>query len=134
MARVAFASDDGTAIAAHTGRCACFVIYNVADGQAPRVESRANTFTTHAQEGCAGPHAPGPPAGHHSHASLLDALADCQVLVTRGLGPRLLADLGARGIDVCVCNADGVEDAARLFAAGQLRRARPTDACGRSHR
>jgi len=125
--RIAIASDDGQIIASHTGQCRSFVIFDIDQQSATRVEHRANTFTGHARGECDGAHEHG--AGHHSHGPLVEAISDCRVLVTRGLGPRLVADLAAHGIDAYVCQAERVEDAARLFAQGQLPRAAGTGCC-----
>jgi predicted Fe-Mo cluster-binding NifX family protein len=125
--RIAIASDDGAAVAAHTGRCRGFVIYEVSGHTAVHVEHRVNTFTAHARGECSG----SPEAGdqHHSHGPLIDALNDCGVLITRGLGPRLIADLGERGIESYVCNTELVEDAARQFVQGRLARAAGVGRC-----
>jgi predicted Fe-Mo cluster-binding NifX family protein len=53
---------------------------------------------------------------------LLAALDDCDVLVSRGMGRRLLADLEARGIEPYACAVEGVDEAASLLAAGKLPR------------
>jgi len=127
--RIAIASDDGKTIAAHTGRCACLVVFEVAGGAARWVECRPNTFTDHARGQCTGdPHAARAPA-HHSHAPLVNALADCCALVTRGLGRRLVDDLARVGIEVVVTSATRVEDAAADFAAGRLNRIDGTGCC-----
>ena len=127
--RIAIATEDSSTVAAHTGRCAAFAIFDIADGKAMRLEDRPNTFTGHARgechhtgEGAATHSHQGPEHKHHSHHSLLDALADCKALVTRGLGPRLVADLRSRGIDVHVCSVKSVEQAAEYFARGHLPR------------
>jgi len=127
--RIAIASDDSARVAVHTGRCAGFVIFDVCGRVATRVEHRPNTFTAHAQGSCAGHHAAAAESSQHSHGPLLDALHDCRVLITRGLGPRLVADLATRGIEAYVCNADQVDDAAVQYAEGQLGRATGTGCC-----
>lgn len=127
--RIAVASDDGAQVAAHTGRCRGFVIFDLM-GQTPaRVEYRSNTYTAHARGQCQGGHTD---AGHQGHGALVEALADCQVLVTRGLGPRLVADLARRGIDAYVCSVERVDEAAELYARGQLPRAPGTGCQHRS--
>lgn len=131
--KVAIATDDGTHVAAHTGRCQGFAVYEVADGQAARLEYRENTFTAHALGQCSGDHAAGSAPGHHSHAVLVEAISDCCVLVTRGLGPRLVNDLLRVGIDTYVCAADTVADAARQLAEGRLARVQGSGCC-RGHR
>lgn len=129
--KIAIASDDQVRVAAHTGRCRGFAIYEIAEGTACRLEYRPNTFTAHALGQCAGGHAHDSAAGHsHSHATLLDALADCQALVTRGAGPRLVTDLAARGIEVWACVVESAEEAARQFADGTLTRLPGGGCCG----
>jgi predicted Fe-Mo cluster-binding NifX family protein len=125
--RIAVASDNGVDVAAHTGRCRGFVVFEINGQDAVRGEHRENAFTAHAQGACTGEHHA---AGeHHSHGPLLDALSDCRVLVTRGLGPRLVADLAARGIEAYVCEVEQADEAARLYAQGQLARAAGTGCC-----
>lgn len=120
--RIAVASDDQTTIALHTGRCRGFVIFEVAAGQARRLEYRENRHTPHALGEC-DPQGAGRHAGMHSHAPLLQALGDCCALITGGMGPRLVSDLAAQGIEAYVCEVASVDEAARQFAAGRLVRA-----------
>lgn len=126
--RIAVASDDGVDVAAHTGRCRGFVIFDTSGQEAMRAEYRSNDFTAHAQGKCTG--AEGQTHVHHTHGPLLEALADCRVLVTRGLGPRLVADLAARGIEAYVCEAAQAAEAARQFAQGRLAKATGCGCCG----
>jgi predicted Fe-Mo cluster-binding NifX family protein len=121
--RFAVATDDGQLVAAHTGRCAGFVIFDATGGVPARVELRTNTFTAHARGQCGGAKSDASGAGHGSHAGIVEALRDCEGLVTRGLGPRLLADLAAHGIQVYFCDCQSVDEAAALFVAGRLSRA-----------
>ncbi len=132
--KIAIASDDGQQIAQHTGRCGCFVIYEIDAGQAVRREERANRFTAHALGQC-DESGPGHNGEHHhqSHDSLLDNLADCQVLVSRGMGPRLVVDLTSRGIRPFFCNVESVEEAAQQFAAGKLLPIEGAASCCHQH-
>jgi len=131
--RIAIATDDGAEVSGHTGRCQGFVIFDVNVGQAQRVEDRANTFTGHAQGLCTHEHdgEPGsaPGVGHHSHAALLENLGDCEALVTRGLGRRLIQDLASRGITAYVCAPMTADEAAQQFAAGKLVVAQGCGSC-----
>lgn len=131
--KIAVASDDGVSIAQHTGRCRGFVIYETADSAATRLEQRANGFTAHARGECSGEHTHAPGESHHSHGPLVDALADCAVLVTRGLGQRLVADLEARGIQVYLAPGVPADDAAQLFAQGRLLKIQPGQGCSCHH-
>ena len=129
--KIAVASDDGVNVALHTGRCRGFVIYEVAGQAATHTEYRANNFTTHALGQCQGDHAHDSGSSHHSHGPLVDALGDCTVLVTRGLGPRLIADLAVRGIEAYLCLVETAEEAAVQYARGLLSRATGGGCCCR---
>jgi predicted Fe-Mo cluster-binding NifX family protein len=96
------------------------------------VQTRQNTFTAHARGECDGT---GQHADHHrhGHADLLANIGDCQVLVSRGMGPRLVADLRDRGVRPFLCDAEDVEQAAQQFAAGQLQEIQGSATC-RHHR
>jgi len=117
--RIAIPSDDGTNIAAHTGRASGFVIFDVKDSAVEKVDYRTNSYTGHAK----GLHSP--EGGHHqhqihSHNSLLGALEDCNVFIANGMGPRLIRDLEGNGIQVVFCRETVAEEAARQFAQGKL--------------
>lgn len=127
--RIAIASDDGVHVAMHTGRCRGFVVYEVDDGVARRTEYRENRFTEHALGRCGDHAAQEPASSHHSHAPLVGALADCAALVTRGLGPRLVADLAARGVQSYLSAAETADEAAAQYARGMLVPASATGSC-----
>lgn len=131
--KIALASDDGTTVAAHTGRCQGFVIYEVFDDQAVRLGYRENRFTDYARGECDGArqHDRSGEQTHRSHAPLLAALGDCCAVVSRGMGPRLIADLTAMGIDAYVSDATGIDAAAKDFAAGRLPRLNDRGCCHR---
>ncbi len=126
--KIAVASDDGTNVAQHTGRCAGFVIYEIEGEKVSLREYRSNGFTAHALGQCTGDHSH-ESGSHHSHGPLVHALADCRALVTRGLGPRLIADLAACGVEPYVCLAETANEAADQFAKGTLIRAMPGGGC-----
>jgi predicted Fe-Mo cluster-binding NifX family protein len=118
--KIAVASDDGSRIAAHTGRCAGFVIFETKGTSVRRIEHRRNDFTAHARGESHRQHLEGEP---HSHAGVIGALQDCQALISRGMGPRLQADLAACGIESFLCHEESVDQAAVLYARGALARA-----------
>ncbi|MFH1862311.1 MAG: NifB/NifX family molybdenum-iron cluster-binding protein [bacterium] len=119
--RIAVPSDDGVNIAAHTGRAQGFVIFDVLNQQAKRLEYRSNQYTPHAQGQCQGESETKQHQDHsHSHTELVDALSDCQIMIARGMGPRLVMDLARRNIEVVFCECDNADTAATLYAQGQL--------------
>ena len=126
--RIAIATDDRTTVAAHTGRCAGFMIYDLDAGAAAFVEFRPNPNAARHSERREenGKHEC---STGHSHDTIVEALAGCAALVTRGMGPRLINDLAAHGMQAHVCAAGPVEEAARLLAEGRLASANQGGTC-----
>ena len=128
--KVAVASDDGNAIAEHTGRCKYFVIFEIDDSKVERLETLENTFTPHMRqagqgegqpqmlEDGQGPHGGG--AGGEPHAALLGALEGVNILIARGMGPRLVNALASADIRAIFTSLDNVDEAAQQFADGKL--------------
>jgi predicted Fe-Mo cluster-binding NifX family protein len=118
--RFAIATDNESEIAAYTGKCRGFVIYDANDGTASRVGFRQNDYTRHVLGESSDASGHDEHEGDDSHGALLDALSDCQAIVTRGMGFRFVADLRNRGITPFVCSAQTVDEAAGLLARGRL--------------
>lgn len=118
--RVAIPSDDQLNVAGHTGRCGGFMILDVTDEGAKRVEYRSNSYTQHATQ-----HMPGATQqqgkGGHSHNRLLDAIGDCQAIVALGMGPRLVNDLDAAGIQVFFSRETNIDKIGELMASGSFK-------------
>ena len=131
ITRIAIPTDDEAHVAPHTGRCRGFVVYDLAEGKASKVEYRPNTFTQHHLVHGAGEQHQ---HGHgHSHDGILSGLGDCQAMIAFGMGRRLVDDLYARGMRVFLADTEEAETAAQHLAAGQLREI-PLDAtCQHGH-
>ena len=94
--KIAVASADGVSVSQHFGRSQCFIVFDVADGMVTSHEVRDNTYTAHAKGECkGGEHHHDQP---HSHADIVAALHDCQVVLCGGMGWRAAEDLQANGI------------------------------------
>jgi predicted Fe-Mo cluster-binding NifX family protein len=121
--KIAVASSDGTNISPHFGRSSCFLIFDVVDGKIVGKELRTNTFTAHARGECGGeqPH----DHGAHSHASIVEALSDCNAVLCYGMGWRAAGALGREGIQPFVLEEECTpERAVTLFLEGKLAPAR----------
>lgn len=113
--KMAIASDDGKIVASHFGRTKGFVICAIEEGKEKSREYRVNTFTGHAR-GMEG-------AGHeHSdkHACILDALKDCKVVISHGMGQRLYIDLQNAGKEVFITDEVDVDNVVQSYIAGKL--------------
>lgn len=113
--KIAVASNDGNTISSHFGRARGFVIAEVEDGKLKDKRYVPNTFTGHAMGLHHGE------AHHHGHAGVLSALADCQVIISHGMGKRLYDDLTRAGKEVYVTDETQVDKAIELYLSGKLR-------------
>lgn len=124
--KIAIASDDGKTIASHFGRTKGFVVLATdGDGVGDR-GYLPNTFTGHAL---------GLEGTEHEvdrHAPILDALADCQVVISHGMGRRMYDDLKQTDIEVFITDETDAERAAELYIQGELTDS-PDRACNHSH-
>ncbi len=127
--RIAIPTDNDQTIAAHTGRCQGFAIFDIDNAEAKKVEYRSNNMTHHGQwhgqshddgHSC-GHHGHGSGHSTHSHRGILDGLDDCQMMVARGMGPRLVQDLQQNGIEVFFSMESDVVKAAEALAKGELQ-------------
>jgi predicted Fe-Mo cluster-binding NifX family protein len=116
--KIAVASSDGTNVSPHFGRSACFLIFDVVDGKIVGREVRTNSFTAHARGECHGDgsHDHGP----DHHASIVEALRDCKVVLCYGMGMRAVEALSQGGVQPYVlgerCTPEG---AVALFLEGK---------------
>lgn len=133
--KIAIPSLDGTTMSPHFGRSTCFIVYETADSQVTGREVRTNSSTPHAQGQCnhseGHHHGEHGHHGHHSHAGVVDALADCQVLLCRGLGHRAVQAFEAGGLKVfAVADDVTADEAAEKFLAGSLTLSNQFCRCG----
>lgn len=112
--KIAFASDDRKTIATHFGRTRGFVIYEMKNSEILNEEYRANTFTGHVT-GMEG-------HNHQSgyHGPILKALADCQVVIARGMGQRIYGDLQEVGVTAMITHEQDIQKALESYLQGKL--------------
>jgi predicted Fe-Mo cluster-binding NifX family protein len=131
--RIAVASDDGVSIAGHFGRCAGFLVYDVDNGDVKKLDYRLNSFGHHLhdQDGRHGHgHDHAHSEEHHSHSGFMHTLADCQAVICRGMGRRVVADLAAGGIEPAITSESiSAHEAAALYAIGTLSASSDSNCC-----
>jgi predicted Fe-Mo cluster-binding NifX family protein len=119
---IAFASDGDNQIAAHFGQARGFKIFEVIDGQIGKSRFLENTFTGHAR----GLHNPG--ADHHhdhghahnKHEGFLEALKDCSVVISNGMGRGAYQHLKNAGKEVFITSETEIDKALGLYLEGKL--------------
>jgi len=128
--KIAVASDNGKNISTHFGRCSYFLVYETNEGNIGKVEVLDNVFTGHARGECHGePEHHGRIAGHHGHESIINALKDCSVVISNGMGQRLWEDLAASGIRSIITDETDAARAVEMFLKGKLK-SEPKGTCG----
>jgi predicted Fe-Mo cluster-binding NifX family protein len=112
--KVAVASNDGKTISSHFGRTRGFVIFEVEGREIKGQEYRPNTFTGHARglEGAS--------HGIDRHIPIINALSDCKVVISHGMGMRIYSDLKEAGIEVFITEETDVKKALDLYLSGGL--------------
>jgi predicted Fe-Mo cluster-binding NifX family protein len=126
--KIALVSDDGITISQHFGRAPFYVVMTIENGQIVGREVRDKLG--HAQ--FAGQH------GHeeHSHAAgqrhgfdrasqdrhsrMAAAIADCQMLIARGMGAGAYESMRQAGIRPIITDIPTIDEAVRAFIEGRL--------------
>jgi predicted Fe-Mo cluster-binding NifX family protein len=123
--KIAAVSDDGITISQHFGRAAYYVVVTVENNQIVAREKRDKMG--HAQFG-GETHTEGSdprghgydPAAQSRHARMAGAIADCQVLLPRGMGAGAYDSMQAAGVRPVVTDIPTIDDAVKAYLADGL--------------
>lgn len=80
--KIAFATDDHHTISPHLGRAQWYEVVTIEQGQVVAREQRAKQHHTHPEHTAHDDH------HHRSHHWLVEPVADCAIIVARGMGNR----------------------------------------------
>ena len=129
--KVAVPTNDGTSISDHFGRSSAFLVFDIEDGKVSGRSLRPNNGC-HPNQGDAchnDSHATQP----HSHAAIVAAIADCQLVLCGGMGQRASDALTAHGISPVFVRGTGpAEGIVEAYLAGTLK-PETTSGCRCSH-
>jgi predicted Fe-Mo cluster-binding NifX family protein len=113
--KIAFPTDDGETISRHMGRAAYFLIAVLDDSGAVRFEQREKPH--HSDEAEAGQH-------EHSESGMGPAMfapiADCQVLISGGMGEPAFEHAQAQGLKVVLPAEKNIKAALEAYRNGNL--------------
>ena len=113
--KIAFVTDDGQTISAHFGRALYYEVITIADGKCHQRERRSkaghHTFSTEHEHGV---------STDHKHGAMTMPLADCQMLIARGMGMGAHQHLLAMGITPVLTDLNTIDEAAEAYLAGKL--------------
>jgi predicted Fe-Mo cluster-binding NifX family protein len=125
--KIAAVSEDGVTISQHFGRAPFYLVVTVEDGKIISREKRDKMG--HAQFGGepheelhgADPRGHGfDPAAQNRHAHMAAAIADCEVLLARGMGAGAYYSIKQAGIRPIVTEEVNIDDAVQAYLAGSL--------------
>ena len=128
MIRIAAVSEDGVTISRHFGRAPIYVVVSVEGDRLVSHETRDKLgHAQFAAEAGEAPHEADPrghgfdPVAQDRHARMVAAIADCQVLLARGMGAGAFADMQQAGIEPIVTDVEEIDAAVEAYIAGTLR-------------
>ena len=123
--KIAAVSEDGITISQHFGRAPFYIVVTVENNTLVAHDKRDKMG--HAQFG-GETHAEGEdPRGHgfdsgaqSRHASMAAAIADCQVLLARGMGAGAYESMKQAGIQPVVTDIENIDEAVKSYLMGAL--------------
>ncbi len=129
--KIAAVTDDGKTISAHFGRARAYVVVTVEDGKATERELRSKVghhdFVHEPHEHGEHEHEHEHGRGHGwgaeaegRHARMFAAIADCDVLLARGMGQGAYAGLQQAGIRPVVTTVEDIDAAVQSYLDGGL--------------
>jgi predicted Fe-Mo cluster-binding NifX family protein len=119
---IAFATDDGTTISPHFGRALYFEVLTLKGGAVIHRERRAKTghhSGQHGDEHHHGDHHHGE-HGQERHRQIASGIADCGMVVARGMGQGAYDHLAAAQITPLLTNDRTIDEAVRGIIDGTI--------------
>ena len=123
--KIAAISEDEITVSQHFGRAPYYLVITVEDSKIASKEKRDkaghHTFAAGQHPDTAPGERHGYDAGAQSrHATMVQSISDCQVLIARGMGWGAYESLKGRGIETIVTDVENIEEAVKLYIEGKL--------------
>jgi predicted Fe-Mo cluster-binding NifX family protein len=123
--KIAVITEDEVTISQHFGRAPWYLVFSVENGQITGKEKRAKMSHSHfvgqesAHSAHDGPHGYDAPA-QKRHASMAEAIADCQILIAGGMGMGAYDSMKSYEIEPIVTDVTNIEEAVKFYLQGKL--------------
>jgi predicted Fe-Mo cluster-binding NifX family protein len=126
--KIAAVSEDGLTISQHFGRAPFYIVATVEDRKIIARETRDkmghNQFSgeAHAEHiGEADPRGHGyDPAAQNRHARMVASIADCDILLARGMGAGAYESIKQAGIRPILTDISSIDEAVQAVISGQI--------------
>ena len=116
--KIAIVSDDHQTISAHFGRAQFYEIFTIEAGNQTDHQSIARSFPVLTPVVGAEPDGQHP--HQHDHNAMLIPIADCQALITRGMGNGAHISLKEHGIQPIITDIQDIQAALQAYLSGSL--------------
>ncbi len=123
--KIAVITDDGKTISQHFGRAPYYMVLTIEEGKVVNHEMRDkmghNHFSAqpHAEEAHGVDHGLDA-ASHDKHASMAEAISDCEALLCRGMGMGAYESMRRLNIKPIMTDVSEIDAAAQDFIDGKL--------------
>ena len=122
--KIACITDDGRTISQHFGRAPYYAVLTVENGQIVKRELRDKLGHAHFV-GQEAEHAHGQrhgydPASQDRHTRMAASIADCQVLLCRGMGWGAYESMRQYGIQPIITDIANIDDAVQAYLDGSI--------------
>jgi predicted Fe-Mo cluster-binding NifX family protein len=111
--KLAIPTDDGEAISRHFGQAKYFRVITLENNRVASSELREKASHQH------GDHSH--PAGVHPGQQMVEAIADCQTLLSGGMGTPAYNRAIATGLEVILTQQISIDSALQAYMAGTLK-------------
>jgi len=125
--KIAAVSEDGVTISQHFGRAPFYIVITVEDGKIVSREQRDKLghahFAGEPHEESHGSDSHGhgfDPAAQNRHAQMAAAIADCQVLLARGMGAGAYQSMEQAGIRPILTDISAIDAAVQAYLDGSI--------------
>ncbi len=110
--KIAVPTDDGITISKHFGQAAYFKVIDLEDGQFRSAEIRKKVIHHHGNPESEGMH-----PGHQ----MVESIADCQVLISGGMGSPVYERAIQSGLSVVLTRQQDIDLAIQEYVSGKLK-------------
>ena len=122
--KIAAITEDGIAVSQHFGWAPLYLVVTVEDGKVTNKETRNkaghHTFAHHHTESVHGERHGYDAGAQAKHASMMENISDCQVLIAGGMGWGAYDSLKSRNIQAIVTDVGAIDEAVKLYLEGKL--------------
>lgn len=123
--KIAVITDDLKTISAHFGRAQYYQVFDVTDKKINHIETRSKANHNHFKDQEASMHQHGEghgssPEAENRHASMMDPIQDCEILLAGGMGRGAFSSLAARNIRAILTDIRDIQAAVEAFIDGKI--------------